>query len=212
MASNTRTTTVIGWVDFYDPAKGFGFAEVRTSSDPVLGSDTKVFFRKEGCREVKGTLERPMITRAPSGLDLLVPIRRAGGGGSRNPSRVVMTVERTSRGLRALNWGIIPLPQSIEDLVRTDGLAPCKGRLVKVLERRQGHRDPEVLLEGTLVNFELSLTHLRIVVQAFGTDGTVLPPAERTFEFDDAWITAMRYDRFTLHPQGDGDVLISFSR
>ncbi len=154
MSNQSSNTPVIatGYVTHYDDAKGFGFAEQSGVRDQQR-RPISVFFRKEGCREVTGTADEPVLTDKPSTESY---VRSRG----RNPSRIIMKVVPGEKGPRAIAWGIIPKRNWIADLIANDQLSGYIGGEI-VIYRING----QYHLSGTLEHIELTLESLTVHVR-----------------------------------------------
>jgi hypothetical protein len=135
MSNNAPSTagsndTVIGWIDYYNSDKKFGFA--------YAGSD-RVFFHLSACREVEGTPEVPVLTdrrnsEAPTWYR-----------GSRHAEQIVLRVVPGTKGPMALVWGHLPKRTWLEKMLHWKTLTAFDHGEVNILysthQRGRSHRE-----------------------------------------------------------------------
>ena len=136
-----NTNPVVGWIEFYDRDKQFGFAS-------LVGSSQQVFFHQSNCREVEGTPEEPILTNCPSDQQPRW-FRR-----TQRIERIVLRVVQDHKGPRAAVWGFVPVRTWLEELLHFDMLKRYEGGIVSIThgDRCGGHGHLAHIEQGRLMN------------------------------------------------------------
>lgn len=168
----TGTKTVIGYAVNYDGRKGFGFAETFD-----LGKHPqRVFFHKDGAREVLLRGTTPVITNAR------VPDPYVHVG--RNTAVLVMRVFEGHKGWRAANWGFRPGPNWVYDVMSAKTLDRFVGAMFNDnTDERPDETTPDRHLnKGMVTEFQLSPLTLTVWVRDpnTGLDDTATFNLERS--------------------------------
>ena len=122
--TSNNGTIVTGYVNYYNPDKQFGFANVN-------GQD--VFFHLSACREVEGTPEEPVITDRP--LDREPSWTRR----SRHLVHLVLRIVPGQKGPKAAAWGYLPKRTWLENLHHRNFLAGYADGYVEIIYSRRSY-------------------------------------------------------------------------
>jgi hypothetical protein len=122
--NSTIPTLVVGRVTQYLPARKFGFAQGYDFRDPDTGIPHRIFLHADGCRQMGGKASSPELTNAripvPASWD--DPSFLSG-----TEVRLTMHVIHTTKGCKAVAWGIHPKRTIYTDLNEAGGLGSFVG-------------------------------------------------------------------------------------
>ncbi|HVQ45064.1 MAG TPA: hypothetical protein VMT30_08990 [Candidatus Saccharimonadia bacterium] len=189
--SNDRTTAqsdiMEGYIDHYDPEKNFGFACVGRQ---------RVFFHLSAQREVEGTPEEPIFTNRPS-TEPPSWYKRM-----REPTRIIMRLTESPKGLKAQVWGIRPKRTWLENLVHYRTLTGYDGFEVELRYSRNGYRSQahrkvlgRLTAEPELVLHDAENATLTIQFDQYRDHYS--EPVERSVRH------SFKLRRYDAHPYGD---------
>ncbi|HKX73109.1 MAG TPA: hypothetical protein VJM32_03795 [Candidatus Saccharimonadales bacterium] len=185
--TQTSAELVVGWVERFDPERGFGFVSpLLKDAHPAISNMSTVFIHADRCRAFTGVPEQAGISTARPSPEWVAQntIPGMGKGGSRNRySYVVMCVEPGTKGPRATRWAVIPRRNTVEDILLYGGLERYIGMDVAVLPAKTSSPDA---LWGTLTAWSLTDTRLQATLAAPRLAGGARmdePSVTREFDF-----------------------------
>ena len=177
------TDVIFGSVKRFSRQDGYGFAApLLKGPHRIIGNATTVMIYAPGCRTFAGTPEEPQITNKPAGsgwaTKTVVPAH--GPEGQRHDYSFVALgdLQRTSKGVRANTWALVPKRATLSDVLAYGGLDYYVGKEVSVASTAKESPDSAV---GKLVTWSLADNKFDLTLSVKSDLGQVVVSHEVAF-------------------------------